>query len=65
MYGNPTTKELKKHLSRLVGGTETGSLDSEDVQKVMAGGPGQATWQLVYQDIPHLHADKPGGTTGE
>ena len=24
-----------------------------------------ARWQLEDQEVPHLHADKPGGTTGE
>ena len=31
LYGSLTTKELKKHSSRLVGGTEMGSLGREDV----------------------------------
>ena len=33
--------------------------------KVVAGGLGQARQWLVEQAVPHLHADKLGGTTGE
>ena len=33
--------------------------------KVAAGGLGQARWQLVNRVVPHLCADKLGGTTGE
>ena len=31
LHGSPTTKELKKHSSRLVGGAETGSRGREDM----------------------------------
>ena len=56
LYGTLTTKEFKKkHSFRLVGGVETGSRGRED------------SWQgqLVDLVFQHLHADKPGGTTGE
>ena len=33
--------------------------------KAAAGGLGQVRWQLLDRDIPHLHADNLGGTTGE
>ena len=56
LYGSPTTKELKrKHLSRLVGGVETGSWVERTQGKAVAGG-------LV---VKHLCADKPGGTPRE
>ena len=50
LYGSPTTKELKKkHSFRLVGGVE------RTCSKAAVGRPG----------VPHLCADKLGGTTGE
>ena len=33
--------------------------------EAVAGGLRQARPQLKDQVVPHLHADKPGGTTGE
>ena len=61
LYESLTTKELrKKHSSRLVGGTEVDNWVERTHGKAMAGGPGWAQWQLV---VPHLHADKLGGTT--
>ena len=41
--------------------------------KAVVGGPGRAKWQLVDPErwqlmelaVPHSHADRPGGTTGE
>ena len=32
---------------------------------VTAGGPGQERWQLEEWAVPHSHADKLGGTSGE
>ena len=55
LHGRLTTKELKKHSSRLVHGAETGSQGSED---------GKRRW-LVDWDIPHSSSDKLGGTPGE
>ena len=59
-----TTKELKKkHSSRQVGGTETGSRSGKDSQ------PGNS-WRtglgkvVADQAVPRSCADKPGGTTG-
>ena len=42
-----------------------GSQGGKDTQ--LGGGwrIGQARWQLVDQAVPHLRADKPGGTTGK
>ena len=58
LYGSPTTKELKKkHSSRPVGGAETGSQGGKDSW--------EGSKQLVDRAVPHLCADKPGGTTGE
>ena len=57
LYGSPTTTELKEHSSRLVGGVEMRSLGGKDTWQ---GG----AWQ-VDQVAPHLHVDKPGGTTGD
>ena len=67
LYGSLTTKELKKkHSSRLVGGVETASRVERTCGKaVAAGGLGQARWWLEDQAVPHLCADKLGGTTGE
>ena len=43
LYGSPTTRELKKkHLSRLVGGVETGSQAERTHSKAVTGGLGQA-----------------------
>ena len=72
LYGSLTTKELKKkYSSRPVGGEEMGSRVERTLGK--AGGPGQARQrltdqvrqQLVDRAVPHLHADKQGGTTRE
>ena len=55
LYGSPTTKEVrKKHSFRQVGEAETGSWVERMQGKAAAEG-----W------VPHFHADKPGGTTGE
>ena len=57
LHGSPTTKKLKKkHLPRLVGGTETGNWGGED--RV-----GRS--RLADQVVPHSHVDKLGRTTGE
>ena len=45
----------KKHSPRLAGGAETGSHAEGTSGKAAAGGVG----------VPHLGADKLGGTTGE
>ena len=59
LYGSPTTKELKKkHLYRLVG-------RAEDAQQGGNWRTGWVRWWLADWVVPHLHADKPGGTTGE
>ena len=64
MYGSPTTKELKKkHSSRPVGGAEISSRVERTRGKAAAGGLGRARWRLVDEVVPHLPADKPGGTT--
>ena len=47
LYGSQTTKELKKHSSRPVGGVETRSQGG-----VAARGPRQARWQLADQTAP-------------
>ena len=66
LYGSLTIKELKrKYSSRPVGGAEMGNQEEKIHGKAPAGGPGWTRWQLVDQAVPHLHADKPGGTTGE
>ena len=65
-YGGPTTKELKKkQSSRLAGGAETGSRDGEDVRQGGGWQTGRARQQLEDRAVPHLHADKLEGTTGE
>ena len=43
LYGSPTTKELKKHSSRLVGGVGTGSWAERTPIEVEAGGVGSPT----------------------
>ena len=54
---SPTTKDLKKkYLSRLVGRVEMVS---------QGGGDSWTRWQLADKVVPHLPADKLGGTTGE
>ena len=74
LYGSPTTKELKKkHSFRLVEGVEIGSWVERTHSKAVAGVLGQARQWMVDQArqwladsvVPHLHADKLGGTTGE
>ena len=52
-----------------------GSWDREDMQQggswstgvgeEVAGRVGQARWRIADWVVPHSHADKPGGTTGE
>ena len=73
LYGSPTTKEIKQKRSyRPVGGVETGSLKERTHSKAAAGRLGQARrwlmdrarWQLADQVVPHLCADKLGGTLG-
>ena len=70
LYGSLTTKELKKkHSSRPVRGVEMGSRSGEDAQQgssscvlcKAAGRSGEA--MAGRQAVPHLHADKLGGTT--
>ena len=64
LFGNLTTKELKKkHSSRLVGGVKMVSWGGDTRGKVAAGD--QRRRRLVEQATPHLCADKPGGTTEE
>ena len=66
LYGSPTTKELKKkHSSRLVGGAETGSRGEKDIWPRRGWRTGWERWQLAEQAVPHLRADKQGGTTRE
>ena len=66
LYGSLTTKELKKeHSPRPVGGVETGRWAEGTSGKEAARGLGQAKQQLVDWVVPHSHADKLGGTTGE
>ena len=63
LYGSLTTKEFrKKHSSRPVGGVETGSWGGEDAQQGSSWRTRWTRWRLV---VPHLHVDKPEGTTGE
>ena len=60
LYGNPTTKELKKKdSSRPVRGVK------RTCGKVTAGGLGPAKQQLADQVVPHSHTDKLRGTTRE
>ena len=64
LYGSPATKALKgKHSSRQVGWAETGSQGGED--SAMWWLEDWVRWQQVERTVPHLHADKLGGTTGE
>ena len=66
LYGSPTSKELKKkHSSRWVGGAEMGNQVEGMCDKPAAGGPGQAKQWLAEWAVPHLCADKLGGTTEE
>ena len=66
LYGSLTTNKLKKkHSTRLVGGAKTGSGAERTHGKTVAGEPGWARWWLADQGVPHLRADKPGGTTGK
>ena len=63
---SPTTQELKKeHSSRQVRGAEVGSWMEEDTQPSSGWQTVQARWRLLEQVVPHLHMDKPRGTTGE
>ena len=76
------TKEIKKkHSSRPVGGTETGSQEERTHGKVAAGGPSKVAdcgtgqtrlqladptrWWLADPAAPHSRKDRQGGTTGE
>ena len=62
LYGSLTTKELKKkQLTRPVGGAETGSWGKEAWQQLVD----PVRWWLEERVVPHLHVDKPEGTTGE
>ena len=66
LYGSLTTKELKKkHSPRLVERVEMGIRVERAHGKAAVGGPGWARWWLVDCAVPHLSADKPGGTTGD
>ena len=49
---------VKETFIQLVGGVEMGSWSERTCCKV-------ARWQLVEWEVPHLRADKLGGTTGE
>ena len=63
LYGSLIMKKLmKKHSSRLVGRVKTGSHSREDVWQ---GGGWRTKQGEVVVAVPHSHADKPGGTTGE
>ena len=43
-----------------------GRQGGEDLRgKAAAGGPGKVRWCLAEWVVPHLRADKLGGTTGE
>ena len=53
LHGSPTTKELKKYSSRLVGGAET-----------MAERTHKARWWTLWA-IPHSHVNKPRRIAGE
>ena len=68
LYGNLTTKELKKkHSSRLGGGTETGSRGGKDMWQGSSWRTGlvrRRQW-LAEQEVPHLSVDKLGGPTGD
>ena len=64
LYGSQTTKELKKkHSPRPAGGAETGSWVERTHSEAVAGGAGVATAGRL--GVPHPHADKLGGITGE
>ena len=74
LCGSLTIKDLKKkHSPRLVGGVE---MDSQGGENFWQGSGWRfgvvrqwlvnlARWPLADQAVPHLHVDKPGGTTGE
>ena len=58
------TKELKKkHSSRPIGGAEMGSWAERTHGKMWLADPARL-W-LADPAVPHLHADKPGGTKRE
>ena len=65
LYGNPTTKELKKkHSPRPVGGVGWAAGRRELVARWwVSGGPGEAV--AGRPGDPHLCVDNPGRTTGE
>ena len=67
MYKSLTTKEIKKHSPRLVGGVETGSRAEKTPDKAMAGRPsevvdcgaGQAKLQLTSKAAAGGPGDRP------
>ena len=66
LNGSLTTKELKKKYSfKLVGGAARGSWGREEMQQggILRTAAGEG-W-LVDWAVPHLHVNKPGGTTRE
>ena len=63
LHGTLTTKELKKHLSTLVGGAETDNCVERMHSKMMRAE--QVRRGLVDWAAPHSHADEVGGTTRE
>ena len=74
LYGSLITKELKKKHSfipveggkRWAAGVERMHSKSADGEcKVDAGGPGRARQRLAEGPVPHLYANKLGGTTVE
>ena len=59
-------QEVKKEtFIQTVGGVEMGSQGEEDSRQSGRQLEDQVRWQLAKQVVPHLHADKPGGTNGE
>ena len=66
LYGSMKTKELKKkHSFRPVGGVEMGSSGGDEAGESSGWRTAQGRWLLEDGAVPHLLADKPGGTTGE
>ena len=62
LHGTLTTKEIKKHLSRLVGGVEMGSQAEGMHSKAVDCWEEAGAGGLV---LPYSHADMPEGKSGE
>ena len=62
----PTTKVLKRniHPDWCEGQRQTAGAEMT-CDKAAASRPGRQGGQLMDQAFPHLHVEKPGGTTGE